>query len=251
MKVKCYGYGYAPHAFVAFWSDPVNRLINVIDKVKARSFAAHHDIGSRFLNLFAFKANGKLIKGQRTAGSSWSDMELPINRTGKLNVRIEFTLHSSGVKYLYQEFNRRKDLFLKSDWFCYSYFLNRARKNEMKTLKENICIYYLVVVFVPKKASTMNLKELARKIAMDSNDFKDKLARKSGVDLEEEDLLPVDNIIKVVDLEKRMETKEKVIEAKEKIIEAKEKVIEEQKKVIEEKEKEISKLKALLKKSKK
>ena len=237
MRVKCYAFGYAPHAFVAFWSDPVNRLITVIEKVKARSFATHHDIGSRFLNLFAFKANGKLIKGQRTAGTSWSDMELPINRAGKFNVRIEFTLHSSGIKYLYREFNRRKDLFLKSDWFCYSYFLNRARKDEMKTLKENICIYYLVVVFVPKKAGTMDLKKLARIIAMDSNDFKDKLARKSGVDLEEEDLLPVDNIIKVVDLEKRMEAKEKIIE--------------EQKKVIEEKEKEISRLKALLKKFKK
>ena len=88
-----------------------------------------------------------------------------------------------------------------------------------------------------KSGGTMDLKKLARIIAMDSNDFKDKLARKSGVDLEEEDLLPVDNIIKVVDLEKRMEAKEKVIE--------------EQKKVIEEKEKEISRLKALLKKFKK
>ena len=47
----------------------------------------------------------------------------------------------------------------------------------------------------------------------------------------------IENLIKVVDLEKRMEAKEKIIE--------------EQKKVIEEKEKEISKLKALLMKSKK
>ena len=77
MKVKCYAFGYSHHSFVAFWSESVNRLIEVISRVKARAFTTHHDIASRFLNIAAFKARGKPIKGRKTGGSRFSDLELP------------------------------------------------------------------------------------------------------------------------------------------------------------------------------
>ncbi len=61
---------------------------------------------------------------------------------------------------------------------------------------------------------------------MGTKHFTEKVADKSGLDEEKEELLGVDNIIKVVDLEKKLSEKDQIIDEKDKIIEEKDKEIE-------------------------
>jgi len=82
------------------------------------------------------------------------------------------------------------------------------------------------------------MKDLLNNIREDAKDFTEKLKHESDIDLEEEELLGVDNIIKVVDLERELEeNKEEHKEELKKI-----------KKIIKEKDKEIKRLKEQLKK---
>ena len=74
---------------------------------------------------------------------------------------------------------------------------------------------------------------------MDTEDFVKKLAEESGIDGEREELLGVENIIKVVDLERKIS----VLEAN---LGEKEKQLEKERKLRKEKEKEIERLKAQL-----
>ena len=54
---------------------------------------------------------------------------------------------------------------------------------------------------------------------MGTKDFTDKLAEKSGIDEEKEELLGVENMIKVVDLERKVRVLEVDLEEKDKEIE--------------------------------
>ncbi len=60
---------------------------------------------------------------------------------------------------------------------------------------------------------------------MEHDDFVEKLAQESGVDLDEDDLIPVENIITVVELKRQLEEKDKALEEKDKIIKEQEKEI--------------------------
>jgi len=55
------------------------------------------------------------------------------------------------------------------------------------------------------------VKELIDNIKQDAKDFTKKLAQESDVDLEKEELIGVENIIKVVDLERENQEKDKII----------------------------------------
>jgi len=77
------------------------------------------------------------------------------------------------------------------------------------------------------------MKEPLNDTKRDAKDFTEKLAHESGVDLEEEELLGVENMIKVVDLERELEKKNKLLE--------------ENKKTIKEMDKELKRLKKQLK----
>ncbi|MHA1492370.1 MAG: hypothetical protein ACTSRI_22290 [Promethearchaeota archaeon] len=124
-------------------------------------------------------------------------------------------------------------------------------KEEGKVLKDKTCIYYLVIIKLSKKTRAIPINDLVAEIRMGTKDFTDKLAEKNGIDEEKEELLGVENMIKVVDLERKVRVLEVDLEEKEKEINAKDKEIDEEKKLHEEivkkKDKEIERLKAQLK----
>ncbi|MHA1150811.1 MAG: hypothetical protein ACTSR8_21535, partial [Promethearchaeota archaeon] len=68
-------------------------------------------------------------------------------------------------------------------------------------------------------------------------DFAEQLKEKSGIDEEKEELLGVDNIFKVVDLERELKIRDLKLEAKDQIIEEKDQIIEVNEKQLEEKDK--------------
>jgi hypothetical protein len=81
-----------------------------------------------------------------------------------------------------------------------------------------------------------------KNVIKEEMEFTKEIAKKSGVDLDDEELYSIGHTIKEIKLEDELAEKEKIIEEKEKIIEEKEKIIEEKEKTIEEKGKIIKRL---------
>jgi uncharacterized protein (DUF3084 family) len=129
--------------------------------------------------------------------------------------------------------------------------LRRVWKEKNEILKVHDCIYYLIIISIPKKSEKIPINELEAVIKMGAEDFTKKVAEESGIDSEREELLGVDNIFKAVDLERRLEEKEDVIKVKEDVIKEKEKVIKEKEDVIKEKEKQLKKKEKEIKQLKK
>jgi len=82
---------------------------------------------------------------------------------------------------------------------------------------------------------------------MGTEDISKRLAKESGIEEGKEELLGVENMIKVVDLEREVRGLKEYIEEKDKKLNEKEKVIDEKDMKLIEKDKEIERLKARLK----
>ncbi|KKL58225.1 hypothetical protein LCGC14_2227510, partial [marine sediment metagenome] len=142
--------------------------------------------------------------------------------------------HTSELKYLRRELNKREKTFAFSDYLYFAYFLRRVWKERNEILKAHDCIYYLVIISIPKKTEKIPINELVTTIKMGAEDFTKKVAEESGIDSESEELLGVDNIFKAVDLERRLEAKETIIKEKEQQLKEKEKEIKQLKKQLDE-----------------
>ncbi|MHA1293847.1 MAG: hypothetical protein ACTSQJ_14415, partial [Promethearchaeota archaeon] len=75
------------------------------------------------------------------------------------------------------------------------------------------------IIKMSKKTLQIPINELIGEIRMGTKEFTKKLAQKSGLDDEKEELLGVDNIIKAVDLERQLKVKDQIIQEKDKEIE--------------------------------
>ena len=99
-------------------------------------------------------------------------------------------------------------------------------KEEGKVILDRTCIYYLVIIKISKSTLTIPINELISDIRMGTKHFAEELKEKSGIDGEKEELLGVDNIFKVVDLERELQIRDLKLEEKDKIIDDKDKEIE-------------------------
>jgi len=99
-------------------------------------------------------------------------------------------------------------------------------KEEGKVLKDKTCIYNLVIIKLSKKTKIIPINDLVAEIRMDTKNFTEKLAEENGIDEEKEELLGVENIIKVVDLERKLSLLEVDLEEKDKELNEKDKEIE-------------------------
>ncbi|MHA1489797.1 MAG: hypothetical protein ACTSRI_09085 [Promethearchaeota archaeon] len=75
-------------------------MVDLLIKEKGRSFATHHDGGLECLNEILFNNLGIFNKEYRIRGQKYPDLKLEINSLIKLRVSVEYTLHSSGIKFL-------------------------------------------------------------------------------------------------------------------------------------------------------
>jgi len=252
----------------AYWSKKVSGLVNEITGHHAKSYATQHDIVLKFVNDNIFQGKGEFNKEFRKKGKTYPDLKIPTIKKDKMFEIVELRVHTSQLKYLRNELKKREKTFSNSDHLYFTYFLQVNLKEKGKVLKDKTCIYYLVIVKLSSKTQTIPIKDLVAELKMGTEDFAKKLAKESGIEEEKEELLGVENMIKVVDLErevrglkedieekdKKLNEKEKVIDEKDKKLNEKEKVIDEKEKVIDEKDKkliekdkEIEQLKARLK----
>ncbi len=109
------------------------------------------------------------------------------------------------------ELNRRKDVFKLNDYFYFAYFVRRRNLDKTIVLKAQGCIYYMIILIFPKKVEALDMDELINNVKRDAKDFAKEVASKSGVDLEKEEFIGVENIIKVDDLERELEEKNALI----------------------------------------
>ena len=226
-------------SFHAFWSRDTSKVIDELLNKKSKSYATHHEIFLRFINDKLFRGQGVLNKEFRRKGKTYPDLLIPSKTEEKQYEIIELRTHTSELKYLRRELNKREKIFAFSDYLYFAYFLRRAWKEKNKILKAHDCIYYLVIISLPKKTEKIPINELEAVIKMGAEDFTKKVAEESGIDSEREELLGVDNIFKTVDLERRLEEKEDLIKEKDK-------QLKENVKQLKEKEKEIKQLKKQL-----
>ncbi|MBD3212310.1 MAG: hypothetical protein GF311_06855 [Candidatus Lokiarchaeota archaeon] len=219
-----------------FWSEPITDLINKIKKKSGKDFTGSHDLLLEFLNNRLFHGEGEFNKEFRRKGKRYFDLKVPNkNRYGDFEI-IEFKYHSSQLKYLRYELKRRNEIFTHNDYLYFSYLLRRVSKKEDKIINESVCIYYLVVIILSKNICEIPINELIEEIKMGTEDITKKVARKSDIDEEEEELLGVENIIKVVDLEQKLEDQKKSYEQ---VLKEREKELKERKKELKEREKEL------------
>ncbi|MHA1491480.1 MAG: hypothetical protein ACTSRI_17735 [Promethearchaeota archaeon] len=238
----------------AFWSKEIMALIDEITTQPGKSYSTQHDIILRFVNDTLFQGRGEFNREFRKKGKTYPDLKIPVKETNKGFEVVELRVHTSQLKYLRGELRIREKTFSTSDRLYFTYLLQVGLKEEGKVLLDRACIYYLVIIKLLKKTRTIPINELAEEIRMGTKEFTEKLAEKSGIDGEKEELLGVENIIKVIDLERKLnvkiaelDQKDKEIEQKGKQLDQKDKEIEQKDKEIEQKDKEIERLKAQLK----
>lgn len=239
----------------AFWSRPVTSLVDRINTHPGKSYATQHDLVLNFINKVIFQDKGEYNKEFRVKGKSHPDLKIPSEKNEKGYEIVELKVRTSQLKYLKAELNERDEIFSTSDYLFFSYLLHVGSKESSKIIKERVCIYYLVVIKISKYTLIIPINELLDEIRMGTKDFTKELAEKSEIDEEKEELLGVDNMIKVVDLERKIKVSEADMGEKEKIIEEErklrienEKKLEKEKKQSKEKDKEIKRLKSQLKK---
>jgi len=207
-----------------FWSKPITTLIDKITHYHGKSYSTQHDLFLDFLNDKLFKGEGKFNKEFRRKGKRYFDLKVPSkNRDIGFEI-VELKIHSSQLKYLRRELKNRDDIFSHSDYLYFCYLLQRASKTEGKIIKEKMCIYYLVLIILSRNILTIPINKLVGEIRVGTEDITQKVAKKSEIE-EEEELLGVENIIKVVDLERKLKEKDKTIREKDKTIREKDKEI--------------------------
>ena len=231
----------------AFWSKDITVLVNQITSHHAKSYATQHNIILTFLNETLFQGEGELNKEFRKRNKTYPDLKVPAKETEKGFEIVELRVHTSQLKYLRYELRIREKTFSNSDYLYYTFFLQAGSKEEGKIIKDRDCIYYLVIIKISKQTLSLPINELVEEIRMGTKDFTKELAEKSGLDVEKEELLGVENMIKVVDLERKLNMKVADLEERDKQLEERDKQLEERDKRLEEKDKEIERLKAQLK----
>ena len=217
----------------AFWSKEITVLVEKMVSLAAKSYAGQHDLVLGFINDTLFEGKGEFNKEFRVKGGRYFDLKVPVKENKKGFEIVELKLRTSQLKYLRDELKTREEVFSTSDDLYFCYLLQVVSKEEGKILKDRVCIYYLVIIKLLKNTLTIPINELIGEIRMGTKHFTEELAEKSGIDGEKEELLGVENIIKVVDLERKLSEKKAELE--------------EERKLRKEKEKEIERLKAQLK----
>ncbi|MGV9141546.1 MAG: hypothetical protein ACOC1X_01260 [Promethearchaeota archaeon] len=224
----------------SFWSGDVSKLIEKLITTPAKSYATQHDLVLTFINDKLFGGKGKPNKEFREKGRRYFDLKVPRDGENGNSKIIELKVHTSQLKYLKNELKKREVIFSNSDGLYFSFLLQVRSKKVHKIIKDRRCIYYLVIIKLSKSTIEIPINKLIDEIRMGTEDFTKELAKESKLDEKKEELLGVENIIKVVDLERKLEKMKKEKETYKN-------QLEKERKLRKEKEKEIKRLKAKLK----
>jgi len=132
---------------------------------------------------------------------------------------IEFKLRSKALEPLPGVLREAPQIFTRNDFLYFGYLRKRVKKDQTKDIKIHGCIYYLYVVIFSKEIEDLNLRALLKEVNKEEIKFTKELAKKSGLDMDDEELYAVGNIIKEIQLERKLEEEDQLIEEKDQLIE--------------------------------
>ena len=211
--------------FIAFWSKKVTHFVEEIKSTPSNAPATYHDLLVNFVNRMYLNSAGKLNHKKREKDSKHDDLTLP-------SKVIEFKFRSDALRSLAGVLRIRKDIFSRNDYLFFSYLRKWGSKPKTKVIKIRSCIYYLYTIIFKRDIIDLDSKTLLKEVIKEEIEFTKEIAKKSDVDLDDEELYSVGNMIKEIKLEEELAERDKVIEEKDKTIEEKDKVIEEKDKII-------------------
>jgi hypothetical protein len=216
--------------FIAFWSEKVTRFVDEIKNTPSNAPATHHDLLVSFINTENLSRSGELNHKKREKGSKHDDLTLP-------SEVIEFKFRSDALRSLAGVLRIRKDIFTRNTYLYFSYFRKWGKKSKTKVIKSRNCIYYLSTIIFKREIIDLDSKTLLKEVIKEEREFTKEIAKKSDVNLDDEELYAVGNMIKEIKLEEELAEKDKALEEKDKVIQGKDKALEEKDKVIQGKDK--------------
>jgi hypothetical protein len=216
--------------FIAFWSKRVTHIIDELKHIPSNAPTTYHDLLITFINEEYLDGEGKLNHKKREKGSKHDDLTLP----SKI---IEFKFRSDALRSLAGVLRTRKDIFTRNDYLYFSYFRKWRKKFKTKVIKTRGCIYYLYTIVFNSRIVDLDSKLLLKEVIKEEMEFTKEVAKKSDVDLDDEELYSIGNTINEIKLEEALEEKDKALEEKDKALEEKDKALEEKDKALEEKDK--------------
>ena len=233
-----------PHfRFLSFWSRKIMGFVAEIERTGTNARVTHHDLFVNFINKECFGQKGKGDQKRRIKGSKHDDLTLP-------SKVIEFKLRSKALESLPGVLREAHEIFKRNDHIYFGYLRKKGKRDENKDIKIRGCIYYLYVVIFSKEIEHLNLRDLLKEVRKEEIKFTKEIAKKSGLDMDDEELYAVGNMIREIQLERKLEEKDNVLKEKEKAIEEKNKALEEKDKALEEKNKVLEEKEQLIKKLK-
>ena len=228
--------------FISFWSKKIMYYVSEFRKIDLNAPVRYHDQFVNFINKEYFTGTGKGNHRQRVKGSKHDDLTLP-------SKVIEFKLRSNALESLPGILRGSKEIFKRNNFIYFGYFRKRRWKDESKDIKIQGCIYYLLILIFSKNIEGLNLRELLKEVRKEEMIFTKELAKKSGLDMDDEELYAIGNMRREMMLEDKLEEKDKVLEENKTLLEENKKALEEKDKVLEEKDMIIKQLKEQLKES--
>ena len=162
-----------------------------------------------------FNGVGELGYEKRVKGSKHDDLKLP-------SKVIKFKIRSGALTSLPGVLRDAKEIFRRNDFLYFGYLRQRIKKDKSKIIKIRGCIYYLIFL---KEIEYLNLRDLLKEVRKEEMEFTKEIAKKSGIEMDDEELYAVGNMIKEIQLERKVEEKDRIIEEKDRIIEEKDKII--------------------------
>ena len=196
---------------IAFWSERVTSFVAEINNTPANAHATHHDLLVNFINKEYLNDAGKLDHKKRVRASKHDDLTLSSNV-------IEFKFRSDALKSLPDVLRNCREIFNRNDYLYFSYFRLWGKKTKTKVIKTRSCSYYLYTIIFEREIINLDIKGLLKEVIKEEMEFTKEVAKKSGVDLDDEELYAVGNMIKEIKLARELEEKDKTIEEKDKII---------------------------------
>ncbi|MHA1492371.1 MAG: hypothetical protein ACTSRI_22295 [Promethearchaeota archaeon] len=92
----------------AFWSRKVGALVNEINGHYGKSYATQHDTILKFVNDRIFLGEGEFNMEFREKGKTYPDLKIVGKEIDKGFEVVELRVHTSQLKYLRHELNKRE-----------------------------------------------------------------------------------------------------------------------------------------------
>ena len=213
----------------------LEEFLNLLDeKMIVAALQNQHDVISVFLNYTLKQGNLSQIKQRNIEGTEIDLMHGLENYELKTRKNLEVNDIPDFISDYYQDMIKNQGV--KDKWWLVFF----QQRTDTKDKIQEICLYYLVLIEIPtKNLDYPNKNTITKEVIKLVQKAEKKVLEEDNINDDEGILVPVDNIIVVDRLRKKVEKKDQIIQQKDQIIHQKDL---ENKKIIQQKDLENKKI---------